>query len=131
MATYPLIATPSDDLYSGYVPAGHRSYFFDVRRPSPNQLQLEFSELICHDKVWTKQKIVVPSENLRDVYQGMCEAIKALRKAAQEFGIELEGQPIASQTAPKGNSTPKSESPAKPVPSPKHRGTGRVASTVR
>lgn len=131
MATYPLIATPSDDLYSGYVPAGHRSYFFDVRRPSPNQLQLEFSELICHDKVWTKQKIVVPSENLRDVYQGMCEAIKALRKAAQEFGIELEGQPSVVRAASKGDAAPKPEPSVKPTPSPKHRGTGRVASTVR
>lgn len=131
MATYPLIATPSDDLYSGYVPAGHRSYFFDVRRPSPNQVQLEFSELICHDKVWTKQKIVVPSENLRDVYQGMCEAIKALRKAAQEFGIELDGQSASPQSAAKGHVTPKSESSVKSVATPKHRGTGRVASTVR
>lgn len=79
----------STPIYSTSVSSGKRSFFFDVRRAPKGDLYFMISELTGRGDVWTKSRVLVPADQARDFYLGLCEAIKAMREAAREDGPKL------------------------------------------
>jgi hypothetical protein len=77
--------TKSVELFSHHVNAGPRSFFFNVKRAPRGELFITVSELTAKENTWSSSKIVVPAEDAREFYMGLCEAIKAMRKADAEF----------------------------------------------
>lgn len=108
----------STPIYSGSVSAGKRSFFFDVKRAPKGELYFMISELTGRGDVWTKSRVLVPAEQAREFYMGLCDAIKAMREAAKD-----EPEP-APQKAPPARKT-------KPQPAAKQRSAQPAKAPVR
>ncbi len=78
--------TKAESVFSQRVSGERRSFFFDVRRGAEGSAYLTVSQFVRVADEWVRLKIVVPAQDARPFYQGLCEAIKALRAAEVESG---------------------------------------------
>lgn len=90
----------SVEIFSHHVAAGPRSFFFNVKRAPRGELFITIHELTAKDNSWTSSRILVPAEDMKEFYMGMCEAIRAMRKAEAEFP-QPEPEPAKVSAQPK------------------------------
>lgn len=93
------IANHPIELFSHHFTSGRRSFFFDVKRAQRGELYFTISELVEKDNAFTRQRVVVPADQARDFYLGLCEAIKAMRKL--ESAPAEEPAPVKQRSEPK------------------------------
>lgn len=82
----PLAKTTS--LFTRKVANAKRSYSFDVKRAPEGQLYFTISELTGHGSVWHRSRVLIPAEQAREFYIGLCDAIKAMREAEKAAAAE-------------------------------------------
>lgn len=70
-------------LFSHRVQTDRRSFFFHVKRTPEGSPYLTLSQYSKLGDEWIRLKVVVPSEDAKAFYQGLCEALKALRASAE------------------------------------------------
>ncbi len=122
-------ATPkSSTLFTRQVTAGHRSFFFDVKKAPRGELFFTISELSSRGGVWTRSRVLVPANEAKEFYYGLCEAIKAMREADPSIGATKDSK---SEEAVKP-AEKRGQARALPNSLPKeatksHRATGRAS----
>lgn len=104
----------TEPLFTHRVQGDKRSFFFNVKRAQSGELYLTLSQFAKVGEEWVRLKLVVGAEDAKPFYQGLCEAIRALRKA------ETDPVDAANDTAapPQDNarrSPSRSKQPAKAV----------------
>ena len=80
----------STQISSSQVRAGKRTYFFDVKAGPKGGLYLAISETAANDGVFTRNRMLVFDSNVRDFYEGLCEAIRSLREEQRKREIATE-----------------------------------------
>ena len=70
-------------LFSHRVQTDRRSFFFHVKRAPEGPPYLTLSQYARLGDEWVRLKLVVPSEDAKAFYQGLCEALKALRASSE------------------------------------------------
>jgi hypothetical protein len=71
----------SESVSSHVVRAGKRTYFFDVWTGPKGGVHLTVSQTsIQEDGVFASSRIVVFDRNVREFYEGFCEAIRSMRE---------------------------------------------------
>jgi hypothetical protein len=71
----------SEPIFSHRAHGDKRSFFFNVKRSPSGELCLTVSQFAKVAEEWVRLKLVIPAEDAKPFYQGLCEAIKALRQA--------------------------------------------------
>jgi hypothetical protein len=85
--------TASVPLYSHRVRTDRRSFFFDVKRSPAGGAYMTVSQFVRLGDEWVRLKLVLPSEDAKAFYLGLCEAIKALRNADSEPAVAPPTEP--------------------------------------
>jgi hypothetical protein len=118
------IAAPnSSTLFTRQVTAGHRSFFFDVKKAPRGELFFTISELSSRGGVWTRSRVLVPANEAKEFYYGLCETIKAMREADPSIGTKPK-----AENGSLANSNQTEQILASPNKSGKsHRATGRAS----
>ncbi len=99
-------------MYTHRVQTGKRSYYFNVLRGPEGGAHLTVSQYARIGDEWIKLKIVVPGDEAKAFYQGLCDALRALRAAEgqkpaasaseAEAGPEGAAKPEEAQRETKG-----------------------------
>lgn len=70
----------STQIASHRVRAGKRTYFFDVKAGPKGGLYLSLSETaVKDDGTFTRARMFVFEQHVREFYEGLCEAIRSIR----------------------------------------------------
>jgi hypothetical protein len=80
----------STQISSNQVRAGKRTYFFDVKSGPKGGLYLAISETAANDGVFTRNRMLIFDSNVRDFYEGLCEAIRSLREEQKKREVPAE-----------------------------------------
>lgn len=81
MSTIAVPQSKSTPIFSRQIDTPRRSFFFDVKRAPRGELFFTISELTGQGSVWHRSRVLIPADQAREFYQGLCEAIKAMREA--------------------------------------------------
>ncbi len=71
----------AEPLYTHRVQTERRSFFFHVKRGPSGEPYMTVSQFVRMGDEWVRLKLIVPSEDAKPFYHGLCEALKALRSA--------------------------------------------------
>ena len=71
-------------MFTHRVQGDKRSFSFNVKRAQSGELYLTLSQFAKVGEEWVRLKLVVGAEDAKPFYQGLCEAIKAMRQAESE-----------------------------------------------
>jgi hypothetical protein len=80
MSTVSSTENKSTQVASHRVRAGKRSYFFDVYAGPKGGLHLCLSETVAEENGFKRSRVVVFDNSIREFYEGLCEAIRAMRE---------------------------------------------------
>jgi hypothetical protein len=86
-------------LYNQRVQTERRSFFFNVKRAQEGEPYLTVSQYSKVGDEWIRLKVVVAADEAKTFYQGLCEALKALRLAGEQFEGKSEAQSASQQPA--------------------------------